>query len=532
MVGGRLFLRLHTMARAFEDPVRYEVAEQTRTLLHDGSATIKTISKCFDRSFSSSSSILQSGSSDVDRSRASASLGALSQVGSHILRSGTSRLEFDSSLGNLDNTEASRISQKRKSSMSPYTKLLHSAHEASQFSFQEKPVAPQYRLQPPHERPLSASTLGRIGRDATRKIYNELSTNSTGLMTMSVHDRLNKMTKQERDSIVENRTKIGQKVLLDHAQKVNQVRCRRAESVLRRQLRKRDKQIGFNVNTGASMIQKQMTAEYLENRKRERRSNICSAVGILRKRRLSTKAKYAQSHRVRKNEQIGKFRSTKQKIASRLKEQKMREEVRVEHLRQSRVLLHRTSEAGFELVDEGKRNEDGESILSYIPKRGSRSMTGHKTLTQSHPQLATAKICVDGSTLFDEDAGKAAPASYAGIDVRLVQPGGSSVLLDVSSKNLISRSTSVSDGLSYLPSGMATPNTPAYSRNNIIGSSWDLQRPSISSSASRAVSRHSQVSHHPPFGSGTGRSFSADFDSVIGQLPPPWGIVSDHHSTG
>ena len=36
----------------------------------------------------------------------------------------------------------------------------------------------------------------------------------------------------------------------------------------------------------------------------------------------------------------------------------------------------------------------------------------------------------------------------------------------------------------------------------------------------------------PPFGTGSGRSFTPQYDAVIGGLPPPWGVVSPHHATG
>ena len=52
------------------------------------------------------------------------------------------------------------------------------------------------------------------------------------------------------------------------------------------------------------------------------------------------------------------------------------------------------------------------------------------------------------------------------------------------------------------------------------------------STPSNVRSRNPTPSNPAPFGSVSGRSFTPTHDSVIGALPPPWGLVSPHHSTG
>ena len=76
----------------------------------------------------------------------------------------------------------------------------------------------------------------------------------------------------------------------------------------------------------------------------------------------------------------------------------------------------------------------------YVPRTGRRSLAGSRVLANDLEQIPTATICVDGSTIFEEDSmfggGDDEEARRRGngsvVEVRILQPIGSSALLDTS----------------------------------------------------------------------------------------------------
>ena len=603
---------MNDFPNAYEDPVRFELSAQIRTLL------------------SSSASILDSvGNKRYKKPKANATISTNNNHNNHttsLHSSSTPNLNGGSTLNNnYSQHHPSHISEyntlpQEDSMVKPYDYLVQADAEAANYSFNDRPLSTEKSHR--QQRPPSATTISRVTKHMTRKHKHHNSA------ILNVHDRQHHGDMHERDASVATTTGVRPNALFQHYEKTRKARNKRMASKIKKEAKLRGQTLSMNLSTGISMIRKQTLDERREHNRHVQRNKIKMEVSELKLQRNDIKRKMKTSHILQKKDSLALFEKSRRNIRNELKKRSENEKLELGLRSMSRSVLKKTSQPGFELYE--TTNSKGRSSIVYVPRTGKRSNTGSRVLTHDLPELGKSIICVDGSTLFDDDfttnAHTVEPRpntlspntkrsmgwsqgsdrnnsllntsssmhKFGGsiidgdtskmMEMRYIQEDGSSTVLDASVWRVTPQNGS-HDGTGSLggstgrwtgDGGSVVATTPEqrghhqgrqqhqghhggqhgghhggqHGGQHGDGVAWEnysgieyLMATGDSIGDSKRTSGrplnsggylHSRKGppETPPFGTGSGRSFTPQHDAVIGGLPPPWGVVAPHHATG
>ena len=579
----------------YEDPVRWEVAAQTRTLLSSNASLLDAVasSKFIGGgrhpikmgAFARGSAVApqdEGGSQIIHYAQAGDAGSTMAAPASRVSSGALASSASAPSLFRGGAPTSQYCSRDSNIYVQPYQSLVGEDQRASEYAFADRSA-----LVATVSRPPSAGTISRVARDMSRE-FRERHAELPGSAT----DRHHRMQRHERDASVAAITSVRPNALVEHYEKSRRAKSLRTGHQVRKRFARKTRGISLNLSTGISMIRKQTMDENRAVKRIASEQRIKVAVNRLKRHRKQTRDKMKNSFTIQKKDSLAQFHSNRAELRERAKIVTDQQEQELERKRKSRHVLQKTSQPGFELLQ--TTNKRGRDVTMYVPRTGRRSLAGSRVLANDLEQIPTATICVDGSTIFEdeEEMFMEEARGYHNhhvnnsdvMEMRLVQPNGSSALLDASvwrvdrAPSMAGRGSSAGGGgaggngggnrgregggSGGLIAGMhmdasthATGGSQLWGGEDGGGDGLDFllayhnhhQRSLIEqrqqqqtmtrgstrgSTPSNVRSRNPMPSNPAPFGSVSGRSFTPTHDSVIGALPPPWGLVSPHHATG
>jgi hypothetical protein len=362
------------------DRIRHEVNEQTRTMLHDGSAIVSTIEKCVSRSVGKSMKLSRSTPSLFHRG----TVQVLESKESRGVRSIEPNSVFQpggSAIFSAENV----LEKNNQPSTSPtaYERLAMMSDDATKYQYDDGGVHSAESIVP--EVTIASETIQNV-KAANRQLRNE------HYNIKPSYERLYR-TRKECKIVAEASYPMLYSTLSEKQAKIKE---RRLQSLRRRERVEQGRARARFLGNATNMIGQQIANEAVRNLKTRKVTEAARDADQLRRHRRYVKARLHVFHERQKLDGIAKTKLAKEKVANLLRKNSKHDLKRLEMVKSTRSVLHRTSTSSFvfaETVDKYGRKRE-----IFLPKLGERGK-GNETMTR--PPLHTSTICVDGYTLFE-----------------------------------------------------------------------------------------------------------------------------------
>ena len=367
--------------------IRYEVNEQTRSLLHEGSATVSTIAKCVSRSVGKMLKG-QEAQGKARNYRSSPSL--INLPTSKKLSSSSSDGENPYHPGGSAILPGHLQSSKSKSKpKKPFAMLSQMNTQAGRYAYDESLASPQE---------MRSSQIPQLPEDTNEVIA------SVRITNRSMRD-VNNRIKPNFERLYRTRKECKVVAEASHpdmyqtlSEKREKIRAHRLQKCRRRERLAQNRSVATLLSNSVNMISQQVAEEKVRHVKMQQYRQAANDADQLRRHRRYLKNRLNLFHNRQKKEKQLKFQRTKRNVDKLLQKNYSKESYRLHKIKSSKTILRTTSKPGFvmaKIVDKYGRSRD-----TYLPKLGKKGNTG-KTLKRG--VLNTSSICVDGFTLYDDD---------------------------------------------------------------------------------------------------------------------------------
>eukprot|EP00944_MAST-04C_sp_MAST-4C-sp1_P001908 g1908.t1 len=574
---------------AIDERIRFEVEQQTRSLLHHAKATNATIRKCVSRKIGEKlqKAVMESVNPAHNRNNFASKSSD---------KNTAANLDAHNSAIDHEILEDHRKSKQRPTS--PFELLSSKDQDASRFIYRDAPISSPAIDESPNELVARVRSTNRMLRKTQSEIFPH-------------YERLYRTRKESK--IVAEVSHAS--LYVPPEQKQAKVRKLRLEKLRKREIREEAKLKAQLLGASASMISFQTLREKVRKDKNERAGEKLRRVELFKRNQRYVERRLKVLRNKQKKEKkklIARDRRTVNKL---LKKNKRKEEKRLLLARSKTHMLERTSKSSYELVDVINPKTGLTKYKKFIPKCG---MRGGVNSNRQKIQAPSSTVCIDGFVLFSSDEAAAHMENSA--ENQVVGVGNSlsyDEMFNPSTANMSDLTEESSQIYGpYQPWGgltpIATPNSrknnysgqavtiPSVSGAFLIGNetlsgkipmvdsnqfrddvelqmpsfeSWkpleesrqtlewgrvtsasnmishgSLSHSSISSQGSREIPLRMDVSspfnarrHYakttlkplsPAFRSTSSRDSSSMHDTVIGNLPAPWGQVKEEHMVG
>ena len=574
---------------AIDERIRFEVEQQTRSLLHHAKATNATIRKCVSRKIGEK---LQKAV--VESANPAPNKNDFSSRNSD--KNATANLDAHNSAIHSEILQDHRTRKQRPTS--PFELLSSKDQDASRFIYREAPVSSPAIDESPDELLAHVRGTNRTLRKTQSEIFPH-------------YERLYRTRKESK--IVAEVSHAS--LYVPPEKKQAKVRKLRLEKLRKREVREEAKLTAQLLGASASMISFQSLREKVRKDKSEQAGEKLRRVELFKRNQRYVKRRLKILRNKQKKDKKMSITRDKRIVNKLLKKNKRKEEKRLLVARSKTHMLERTSKGSYELVDVVNPKNGLLKYKKFIPKCG---MRGGVNSNRQKLQAPSSTICIDGFVLFSSEEAAAhmenssenrvvgvantlsydemfnpstanlsdlneessqmygpyqpwggltpiatpnsGKSSYSGQAVTIPSVSGAFLIGNETLSGkipMVDSNQSVDDGELQMPSsegwkplgesrqtlewGRAT------SANNMI-SNGSLSRSSISSQGSSEIPLRMDVSspfnarrHYakttlkplsPAFRSTSSRDSSSMHDTVIGNLPAPWGQVKEEHMVG